>query len=879
MPLQPAVLGTARLNNFRLDYLSAALFAIRETRVRILVHELDVSARVRRDGLTIQDDINDTPNTAAFRIEGAAPSVGETVRITLNSNTPRLLFNGTLEAVDLTYEGRPDQLVWACSAQDDQARVAAYLPFGTWTTVSATTVVQALVSTFAPAFTASHVEAGLAPVSVIFDGSEGFGGALAQIAKLVGGYYYWEDGDLHFFLEEWTDAPDPIDATHPFLDEPPITIRRDKSQLRTRVYGRGHGESLLSDVATSETILPVSNAEAWFSAGGGRAITDDLRLTYTGVQGGGLGAPVGPGAQPSVAPLLAPAAGTGLGTGVYKYAFTFGTATGESVPSPLGTVTTGPISAPTTLPTLPAGPNIGPGPDAGTHYYGVSFVAGSGETLATISTNTVTTYDLSAPAAGSVYTPTGLTVTPAGWAAGQVIRVRFTASTSAGGETTIGAELSFTIQTNPSFPGTFWAPGIAAPALPTGAHYETAYGSRDGGASWHVVATALWQGGGTSFFYNTSHPTLDAAAGPPGVNLAAVHTVPITTIPIGPPGTTARKIYRTVAGAAYAYGNFKTVATLGDNTTTNYTDTVADASLGAAAPSSNTTLLNTVNISGIATGPSGTTARTVYRTIVNGSQLKLLSTLANNTTTTLVDSTADGSLGANAPTGDTSGLTTATGLVAAGATVLLTANASPFVATGGWVLVGGALVRYTGVSGNSLTGIPATGIGALINSVNYGERVQAVSALTGVAGLTRALLRGATIHVWVQRDDPTAQSVIAAAEGTTARPSTGVYEYLVSDERRNESSLTALCDAYLTLFSYPIVTVNYDTRDVKTKSGKPIVIDLASPPIDESLTIQSVTITEIDLADGLAPRYHVTASSVQYTLEALLRSLTGLVQD
>lgn len=65
-----------------------------------------------------------------------------------------------------------------------------------------------------------------------------------------------------------------------------------------------------------------------------------------------------------------------------------------------------------------------------------------------------------------------------------------------------------------------------------------------------------------------------------------------------------------------------------------------------------------VALSSIPLGPTGTTARKVYRTVAAGSALKLLTTLSDNTTTTYTDNTADASLSATVvPTGvDTSGL-------------------------------------------------------------------------------------------------------------------------------------------------------------------------------------------------------------------------------
>lgn len=54
-------------------------------------------------------------------------------------------------------------------------------------------------------------------------------------------------------------------------------------------------------------------------------------------------------------------------------------------------------------------------------------------------------------------------------------------------------------------------------------------------------------------------------------------------------------------------------------------------------------------------GPSGTTGRKIYRTVNNGSQLKLVATIADNTTTSYEDHTTDGALGADMPTSSTAG--------------------------------------------------------------------------------------------------------------------------------------------------------------------------------------------------------------------------------
>ena len=61
--------------------------------------------------------------------------------------------------------------------------------------------------------------------------------------------------------------------------------------------------------------------------------------------------------------------------------------------------------------------------------------------------------------------------------------------------------------------------------------------------------------------------------------------VSLTAIPIGGAFVTSRKLYRTAAGGS----TYLLLATLADNTTTVYTDNIADSSLGAEAPSTNST--------------------------------------------------------------------------------------------------------------------------------------------------------------------------------------------------------------------------------------------------------------------------------------------------
>lgn len=80
------------------------------------------------------------------------------------------------------------------------------------------------------------------------------------------------------------------------------------------------------------------------------------------------------------------------------------------------------------------------------------------------------------------------------------------------------------------------------------------------------------------------------------ITCGANATVPLTAISVGPGDTTSRKVYRTIAGNT---GNWLLLTTIADNTTTTFSDTVADGSLGAAAPSASTAWPTGTPITGI----------------------------------------------------------------------------------------------------------------------------------------------------------------------------------------------------------------------------------------------------------------------------------------
>lgn len=339
-------------------------------------------------------------------------------------------------------------------------------------------------------------------------------------------------------------------------------------------------------------------------------------------------------------------------------------------------------------------------------------------------------------------------------------------------------------------------------------------------------------------------------------------------VPVGPTGATGRKIYRTVLNGS----QFKLLDTIASNAAVWVVDDrVADGSLGANVPTSNTTVANQVSLSSIPIGGASVTSRKVWRTAAGGSQLKLLTTIADNATTTYSDSTADASLGANVPTSDTSGLTQPSGQVNAGSTSLVVAGTGSFPSTGGWAIVGnGLMIRYTGIGTGTLTGIPSSGIGAITATVSYNSTVTAASALKGIpasgaGAIMTTIKKDDPINLLVQVDDFAAQANLAALVGGD-----GVQEDYIQDRRLSETEARARGQAFLALRSQVQVGVKFTTRDINTRAGRTIHVDLPSLGILGDFKIQQVQIANFGIPN-LMPTYEAEASSSRFSLEDLLR--------
>jgi hypothetical protein len=96
----------------------------------------------------------------------------------------------------------------------------------------------------------------------------------------------------------------------------------------------------------------------------------------------------------------------------------------------------------------------------------------------------------------------------------------------------------------------------------------------------------------------------------------------------------------TASGTALGVGVYKYIVT--------YYGTVGETAQSPSVSITTTTNNQDVNLSSIPLGPTGTTGRKIYRTLVGGSAYHLVTTIANNTATTYADTATDASISAAA---------------------------------------------------------------------------------------------------------------------------------------------------------------------------------------------------------------------------------------
>lgn len=158
----------------------------------------------RNPSISINETWGSAPNTARFTVDGtsAPPQISEQIEITDYAvPTPRVLYRGIVQTVDMKYEEDVTKLAWDCVVSDFTVWANRRYPFGAYVDTSASDVVLDMVSRYAPWLTTNHVQTNLPKISVVLDGRQNFMSCLQTIGKLIGGAHpnIDYDQDLHFF--------------------------------------------------------------------------------------------------------------------------------------------------------------------------------------------------------------------------------------------------------------------------------------------------------------------------------------------------------------------------------------------------------------------------------------------------------------------------------------------------------------------------------------------------------------------------------------------------------------------------------------------------------------------------------------------------------
>lgn len=825
------------------------------------------------NGFWIRENIDGTPDTTVFRLKDAAVQQWDEVKIGLDGLADNdLIFAGVVTKPAVSHPtDENDFSLTEVSAVGFEFLLNQVFVNRRYVGQSATDIVEDLMDDFAPDFTYTGLEASLPTIDEISFTNEKLTNCLDRIVKRIGGNWVLAGyKDLQLGLDILTGGVGDIGLTGSQASQ--IVRAPDISQVRTRVLMEGGGSNVGAEIAAGSSVLPVRDA-MWYSLLGGQVACGPQRITYATKVDGLGGALVGTNVTPASAVLVALAGGSGVTTGAHKYKQTYVTGAGETLPGPESAeITTG---GTITAPTAPSATKVlGGNLSAGVYSWKVTYYdAAGGETTPSSASSNVTMDDVSAPTG----TPSVSIASGDADMSNGPFKYKYTFRTSDGNFETLPSPESASqgINNDPTnFRVRCLRSSVSTP--PAGAGEPQFYRAEWNGSGYDAFKRMAGGSDGfgaddASYYYETSSSGPPGTLGPnaPSSNTMIYRRATVAIPTSSNPATVGRKLYRTVAGGS----TWKLVDTIANNTATSYPDNIADGSLGADAPSSNTTALSRVNVTGVSAGPTGTTGRKLYRTEAGGSTYKLVNTFNDNTTTTFLDTVADGSLGATAPVTDTSGLVQESGNVNAGSTSLLVTNPGAFESAGGWAYVGALPIKYTGKSASALTGVPASGDGSISTTLRYGAVIVAAPMLIGIAtsgegSIQYALAQGEPVNLVVTANDAAAQAALAARIGGD-----GVLEEYLQDNRLSETEALDRATARLTEVKDPLVSLRYRSFDTDTRAGK-TVTDTRSG--STTFRIQHVTARFPVAGDGtVIPTYDVEASSRLFTFEQLLRIGSG----
>lgn len=578
------------------------------------------------------------PGQLAIEFFGFTPTIGHEVILGGGSLTNRL-FRGKITGIGQTrIKKDTGRVVYPCTCLDwgyvvDGVRnVSAKFSSATGSAIAAD-----LMTAYGPAgFTANHIQGGLATLDEIQFTMQSLNDALQQLCDRLGAYFYWDfDKDLHLFTTDTSGvAAETINSSNKHVRH--FQHRSDIEDLRNEIFVEGKGSTVSVALAAGSETIPLEDV-SMFDTSGGMAKLEAQVITYDGVAGEDGGSVVLGLTQEPTAPDAEVADGeSGQVIGVVSYKVAHRLPGGDSeVSDASDDVEVETVDAPGSAPSISVSTSTDGGVTPGGRKWKVTYVTDEGETLGGTASSTATITAVSAPGSAPSISPTtggsvpsnssfyvGISfVTAAGETLASVLGTVSTGvsdnrlswssiPTSADGRVTArklyrtpstnfnpsGLKLLTTISDNStttytdnSANGSLGANAptadttggqYALTSIPTSSDARVSqrklYRTAAGGAVYKLLTTIA--DNSTTIFTDTV-PDSSLGDPEPTADTSGGGQVDVT-IPVGPAGTTARRIYRTEDGGDV----WKYLGSVNDNSTTTYRDNKADANLGDDAP-------------------------------------------------------------------------------------------------------------------------------------------------------------------------------------------------------------------------------------------------------------------------------------------------------
>lgn len=194
--------------------------------------------------------------------------------------------------------------------------------------------------------------------------------------------------------------------------------------------------------------------------------------------------------------------------------------------------------------------------------------------------------------------------------------------------------------------------------------------------------------------------------------------------------------------------------------------------------------------------------------------------------------------------------TDTTALVSAGATSIPVTSSAAItpasVGLPGWIksFDSDQIIYFSGVAGNTLTGVPASGPGSVREDIPMNTLVYHLPQIALSSALTTTVPSGTPVTPFTTVDDAAAQATQAALEGGD-----GIHEAVIQDRRFSQSMATALGDADLDAFNDAIDEVEWVTRDMNARVGTRQVVNLTGT--DSYSTTVTITRVDVEYLDAM----------------------------